>query len=310
MQLVLKRVFLTFIILLILIVAGAYLFIPPTITIKYTAKIDCNTIAAARTIHNDWKKIVALHLNVKSDNSSNTYTFRQPIYNGNLIDININDRLYPSVLTFVSLSSDSSLIEWETKIKTGNNPVKKIYSYFQVKLLETSIYKEAKIIQTFLSKSENVYGYRIIHTTLTDTLVAFVRKRMETPPSITDIYTIANEIKRSVRKKGAKETNYTMLNVICTDSGYSVNVGLPINKVIPETKNISIKRLSPIQNKILSTEVRGGIKTVQDAYKQIELYMQDRSITAPVMPFEYLITDRNKELDTAKWITKIYYPII
>ena len=38
--------------------------------------------------------------------------------------------------------------------------------------------------------------------------------------------------------------------------------------------------------------------------------MNDHSLSAPVIPFEYIITDRSKEPDTSKWITKICFPII
>src|SRR6266487_3596951 len=40
----------------------------------------------------------------------------------------------------------------------------------------------------------------------------------------------------------------------------------------------------------------------------IEKYMDDHFLSAPAIPFEILITDRNKEADTSKWETKIFYP--
>jgi hypothetical protein len=64
-----------------------------------------------------------------------------------------------------------------------------------------------------------------------------------------------------------------------------------------------------IPGKILVTEVKGGNYTTGEALKQLDIYLDDNHLSSPAIPFESLVTDRSQETDTAKWVTKIYYPI-
>ncbi len=85
-------------------------------------------------------------------------------------------------------------------------------------------------------------------------------------------------------------------------------VAIPVNKTITPNNEFLLKKMVP--GKILVTEVRGGIHTINQAQKNIELYMNDHHLVSPAIPFHSLVTDRSKEADTAKWITKIYYPVM
>ena len=61
---------------------------------------------------------------------------------------------------------------------------------------------------------------------------------------------------------------------------------------------------------ILVVEVRGDQQTINEAIKQIEKYITDYQRSIIAIPFQSLITDRSKESDSTKWITKIYYPVV
>ena len=61
---------------------------------------------------------------------------------------------------------------------------------------------------------------------------------------------------------------------------------------------------------ILITEVKGGSNKINNAYKQIRNYISDYNRIAPAIPFESLVTDRSKEPDSSKWVTRIYYPVM
>ncbi len=98
-----------------------------------------------------------------------------------------------------------------------------------------------------------------------------------------------------------------MLHVTGNSSGFKTMVAIPVNKIIAENNNILYKRMVP--GKILVTEVTGGTYTTTQALKQLETYINDYQLKSPAIPFESLVTDRLKEADTLKWITRIYYPI-
>ncbi|MDB4999000.1 MAG: hypothetical protein JWR76_77, partial [Mucilaginibacter sp.] len=56
-------------------------------------------------------------------------------------------------------------------------------------------------------------------------------------------------------------------------------------------------------------DVKGGKQTVANAFVQLKNYQKDHGLISPAMPFEILITNRLTEKDTAKWVTKLYWPI-
>ena len=45
------------------------------------------------------------------------------------------------------------------------------------------------------------------------------------------------------------------------------------------------------------------------AFDNFENYRSDYTILSPAIPYQLMITDRIKESDTTKWVTKFYYPI-
>jgi hypothetical protein len=61
---------------------------------------------------------------------------------------------------------------------------------------------------------------------------------------------------------------------------------------------------------ILVTDVNGGPSAIKYAFDRLEEYVSDTKRIPPAIPFESLITDRRKERDTSKWITRIYYPVM
>jgi hypothetical protein len=61
---------------------------------------------------------------------------------------------------------------------------------------------------------------------------------------------------------------------------------------------------------ILTGEVTGGQKQIEEADRQMQLYIMDYQRSIIAIPFQMLITDRTKEPDSTKWITRIYYPVV
>jgi hypothetical protein len=59
----------------------------------------------------------------------------------------------------------------------------------------------------------------------------------------------------------------------------------------------------------LRTEVTGGPHTIANAHRMMDQYFKDFNRVTMAIPFEYLVTDRLKEADTSKWITRVYGPV-
>jgi hypothetical protein len=239
-----------------------------------------------------------------------TYTVSQPLYNAANIRINQGKNIYITHVVLFPLNKDSTLLRWSTKIQEDNNPLKKLITYYKAQALRNNMAEVVQQLRLYLENTECVYNYNIKHTTLTDTILISTKILSKAYPSTAQVYALVQSLQQYIDEQGAHATNYPMLNVRQSDSGFITMVGIPTDKKLPEKGAFIPKRLIPYKNKILTTEVRGGTPTILKAYHQIELYMQDRSLQAPVIPFEQMITDRSREADTSKWITKIFYPIV
>jgi hypothetical protein len=99
-----------------------------------------------------------------------------------------------------------------------------------------------------------------------------------------------------------------MLNVSTSDSAtFNCMVALPINKKVEGNGAIFFVRMVP--GRFLTSEVKGGPYTIASAHRMMDQYFKDFNRVTMGIPFEYLVTDRLKETDTTKWITRIYGPV-
>jgi len=87
-----------------------------------------------------------------------------------------------------------------------------------------------------------------------------------------------------------------------------LRVALPTDKVIPNSGNVQSKDVPT--DKFLQADVHGGESAVRTALGSMNSYISDYGRTIMAIPFAVLITDRRLERDTAKWVTRIYYPLI
>ncbi|MBS1565351.1 MAG: hypothetical protein JST39_13240, partial [Bacteroidetes bacterium] len=71
--------------------------------------------------------------------------------------------------------------------------------------------------------------------------------------------------------------------------------------------NIFFRKMVP--GAFMVTDVRGGDETVVYALSQMRLYFDDYKKTSMAIPFAALITDRQQEPDSSRWVTRIYAPV-
>lgn len=80
------------------------------------------------------------------------------------------------------------------------------------------------------------------------------------------------------------------------------------SKTVQNSERFIIKKM--VAGKILISEIKGGSGNAEAGIKILESYMDDYHLTSPAISFQSLVTDRQKEKDSSKWVTKIYYPIM
>ena len=314
-----KRVLLVLLIIVLILIAGIYLFIPGKIQISRTVMIPVTPPAAFRVLSekNNWKKWWPDESYERdSTNKNNTffyngysYQLSQKFFNTvGVIIKNKHDAKIISSINILSMHRDSVALEWQTETVLSKNPLKRIQDSREAREIENDIGVILSHIQSFLAEKENVYGMKIQKTIVKDTLMISTKFFSRKYPTTAEIYSSIKKLREYISKKGVSETNYPMLNISMTDSNnFQTMVAIPINELLKDNSNISLKRM--VRGNILEAEVKGGEFTAREALTQLDNYVKDYNMDSPAIPFELLITDRSKELDTTKWITKLYYPI-
>jgi hypothetical protein len=160
-----------------------------------------------------------------------------------------------------------------------------------------------------MEKTENIYGIDIRQTKVSDSALVSTRRRFDHSPTVQDVYDMIQSLKNYIMQNNAIELNSPMLNVFQINSlHYEAMTAIAVNKPLPQTNEFAPKFLLKGGN-ILEAQIQGGPHKIETALKELENYRADYRFTSPAIPYQLLVTDRTKEQDTAKWITKLYYPV-
>ncbi len=88
---------------------------------------------------------------------------------------------------------------------------------------------------------------------------------------------------------------------------YEAMVALPTKSDLLSTGNFQLKKM--VLGKILMAEIKGGEHTIIKGEEELTNYVNDYKKISPAIPFQSLVTNRQQESDTSKWVTRLYYPI-
>jgi hypothetical protein len=215
-----------------------------------------------------------------------------------------------SLLTTLAMENNSVNISWRLNQQTSYNPFSRISCYFNLKHIKKTNEKILLAIQVFLSSKKNVYGFNISQYKQADSTLITLKAFSLQYPVVEDIYKNIEKLKQYAAANTANITNAPMLNIENDGPGkWLYMVALPIDKALDNKGDIIAKRMFA-GGKILITEnITGGPALINHALQNLEKYKTDYGYMSPAIPFQSLITDRIKETDTTRWITKLYYPV-
>lgn len=316
-----KKLIAGVVILIIISIAAIYVFIPGTLTVSDFEQVQCSLSGANRILAKpeNWKRFwqsnAGNQTNTSSENNANlifnqdTFHIIKVLQNGLEITVAGSAIKTGSAFSLLPLSQDSIAINWTFKTETSSNPVKRIQQYNTAIHLKKNMELILKEIKAFLSKNEMVYGFPIIQSSTKDTLLISTKKEFAGFPPVEDIYKMIDKLEAYANANQAKPVNAPMMNITPTDSNhFMVMTALPINKMLVDKGDISYKRMIP--GRFLTTTVTGGNAVVEKTQKAMQQYFQDYGRIAMAIPFMYLVTDRRKEKDSSKWVTKLYFPVM
>lgn len=293
-----KKWLILLLIILIAGLAGVYIFIPGKLIIGEVAYVNCSQKGAYRILTSektfpDWwpGKLI-----------------KKRLINSLETEMHYENAVFAGTLYILPLPQDSAMINWQSSLPTSMNPVQRIIQYRQAILIKDSMHIILDSLRHYLDKKENVYGMSISESSINNTVLIATRSVMASYPSTNDIYALVGKLKDYAKGHDAKETGAPMVHIESLPSHqYEAMVAIPINKELPESGSIFPRKM--ILGKYMVSEVKGGNNRVKEAFQQMQLYFDDYRRTSMAIPFEILVTDRSKEPDTTKWITKIYAPV-
>jgi hypothetical protein len=308
-----KRWGIGFLVVILLLLVCVYTFIPNIVILKSNVAIKATRAGVHRMLLD--KNNITKWWPGRINNDSlffNTLSYQINDNNITVMPVAINGQstIISTSLFLIEVKIDSTQLEWVGAMVTSYNPVKRFFAYLKARSINNDMTAILQKAEAFYKIPENIYGFEIKKELVTDSILIQTSGRCKGLPANQFIYTLVNKLKSYTLSNSAKETGYPMLNVIAADSiNFDVKVALPINKALATSGDILQKRMLGRGN-ILVTEVKGGLAITSKAFFQIQKYAEDYQRSAPAIPFYSLITDRTKEIDTSKWITKIYFPVM
>jgi hypothetical protein len=297
---------------------GTYWFLPGHISFSKVAIIQTKIPIANRFLldENKWGQWFPGTLENNSTNpdgkiyryKSYDYSIQKKMLNAAGVSISNKQISLNSLISMISINSDSIAIEWKSEMPETANPIYKIKNYLTAKKLQNNMGAILSHLKLFLEQKDKVYGIHLHEIISKDSTLIATKCVTKTYPATADIYRLISTLKKYIISQGAKENNFPMLHVKkVNDTTFEGMLAIPVNKDLKGNDSIFNKRFVPW--KVLTAEVRGGDYTVNEALHQMATYINDYRKTAMAIPFASLVTDRSQQPDTLKWITRIYTPV-
>jgi hypothetical protein len=302
--------------LIAIAIASVYLIIPSNLVVSSVTPMYTNYTSAVEYASNEnqWAKWWPGKLDKVGDKTMATYNdityyIVGKSYNNTQIALEYNKETTIVNLAIAGFNHDSIKVICQYNDTASMNPFARISRYNRAVYIKQNIKEVMQKLQLFLEKPVNIYGFNIISTMVKDTALMSTKTYLNHAPSTADVYSLVNQLRNHIKQEGGTIVNVPMLNVTKENAtSYKVMVAMPVNHTLAETNTIQLKRM--VIGRILESDsIKGGPATVAHSFKMFEKYFADFKHTSPAIPYQQLITDREKETDTAKWVTRFYYPI-
>ncbi len=294
--------------MVIMALAAIYLFIPSVIRINVKISLNAALPGVYRMLSNEsnWDKWWP---GIPFTCNNQFYKIQGRKFNAFDILVQNGKDSFNSQIELISITADTMAIEWNAELKTSKNPLTRIDQYRRAKQTRRDMGFILRNLKPFFEKEENIYGFDVKEIKVVDSVLITTRRSFDHPPGTSEIYSMIQALKNYISKNTGKEKNFPMLHVWFDGSQYEVMTAIPVDRELPKTNEFEPKFLLKGGN-ILETEIKGGPNKVDHAFKEFENYRADHQYTSPAIPFGQLVTDRIKEADTSKWITRLYYPVL
>jgi hypothetical protein len=299
------------VVLLILLLTAIYAIIPGRMDFEREKTIHVNAKAFLRIMKdpaswNWWP----------GERNANEFLFRERGYKVNGVTVNSlyidqvskDDTLHAELL-LVPTSKDEVEVSWKGSRALPLMPWNRWADYNRVKAGLGDMDALLVEMKKHFSDPHNLYETNIREEHVKDSILVSTFTVAKDSPDVHLIYSMIGKLQNYVAKNKAHETGPPMLNITRNETGFRTQVALPVDRRLPDQGDIQYKWMLGGGN-ILVSDIHGGPAAIKKGMHQLELYVQDHNRVAPAISFQSLLTDRSKEMDTAKWVTRLYYPVM
>ena len=212
-----------------------------------------------------------------------------------------------SHLFIIPAGTDSVMLNWTDSFPAGGSLLNRWKVRRQADVRSEQLARILHSLRSYLNDPVHVYGFRIIHEISRDSTLISTTFSTQDSPATTLVYGKLDGLKAYIAANKAEIVNYPMIRVDGKPGAYRTMLAYPVNKALPDSAEYKFKRFLPW--KMLSAEVHGPEPNVRNSYRQFYQYVQDYNIPVMANGFAFLVTDRRKEPDSTKWVTRLSVPI-
>jgi len=292
------------VIILLLSVALVYILIPRELIISSIVPVHCNAEGAFRVLGEESYWTNGLRLTGRQGAPYNL-RIRGKVFHAMEISVERGDDSLLSSFTLLNLGRiDSTGLQWKCSYPSSLNPLRRVQQYRRSVALKQFMDSSLSRMRLFLEKKENVYGMPVQDAMSKDVSLLVTKFQTASYPSVPEIYRSVQAIRTYIASQGAREVNYPMLHVSeDKGKGFESMVGISVDRELNGNALIVPKRYVPW--KIVVGEVRGGPYTAENAMNGLQQYISDFHLMPMGLPFQSLVTERDREPDTTRWVTRV-----
>ena len=303
--------------LLVLGLASIYIFIPAKIKIFILTGAQATLPGEYRSISQEEKwELWWKDSNGKQHLKGEPFQYNETVFNltkygtsAAKIQIKRKGLDLASILQPVSFAVDSCGAAWSFEMPETYNPLTRLKYYNASHEIKNDMLGVMKNFSHFISLPKNIYGFEIYRTSTRDTILLSTKFASPDFPGTGELYKYFDILEKNIRKQNGNKTGYPMMNVVRQeDSSYETQIAIPTDRKLENDGNIAYRYMVP--GNFYGADVRGGQYTVNEAQRQLNLFISDYKKSKMANAYQMLVTDRTKEQDTLKWITQLRIPVV
>jgi hypothetical protein len=303
-----KKVLATLVVFFILAILASYFFVSNKLKIGADAYASLNIKASEREMLDTatWKKWWPDGKPFQYKGAQ--FLFEKPLPGASNFQLIYKKDTLPGSLFLADNKDGRSYILWRCELTTSKNPITKWLKYIKARKVKNILTDLTNSLSAHLTE-KNVYGFTAIRTKVKDSVLITTKTNFDNYPTLEELKQLEIKLLDYLSKQNVAAKGKPMLSVIKdSEEQFFTMMGIATDKLLPKTAEFEPKLVLKNGN-IIEAEFTGGPKATQNAFELFEVYKNDMQLSAPAIPYQLLVTDRNKESDTSKWVTRFYYPV-